>query len=47
MANIQNNIHKKKKVADLETDLKGELDKFYKRLKEKYSCEDWLDYMRR
>ena len=46
MVDMKNNVHNKKKVADLETDLKDELDKFYKKLEEEYSYEEWLDYMR-
>ena len=51
MVDMKNNVHNKKKVADLQIDLKGKLDKFYKnkfykKLEEEYSYEEWLDYMR-
>ena len=31
MVDMKNNVHNKKKVADLQIDLKDELDKFYKK----------------
>ena len=46
MVDMKNNVHNKKKVADLKDELdKFYKKKFYKKLEEEYSYEEWLDYM--